>query len=144
MAQSILQKVINDVGDNEAMEVSSAGIQCADNPTMRNARLVVDENGYPSLDSHKSRQITLDTPEIVAEADLILVMESWHKDTLVAMFPQYAEKIHLLTSIAGKEEDVVDPFPQPIDVYRKCFEQLRQLIESNYMQIIFKATFKKE
>lgn len=55
-------------------------------------------------------------------ADLILAVAQCHADDLADQFPSAASKVQAL------EEDVDDPYCQPIDRYRKCRNQLRELL----------------
>jgi protein-tyrosine-phosphatase len=57
---------------------------------------------------HRSRQVTA---ELLSTQDLILVMESGHKEALEIEFPDQANKIHLLSEVVdGRTYDIPDPF----------------------------------
>lgn len=62
-------------------------------------------------------------------ADLVLVMESRHKDMVLSRFPQAEKKTHLLSEYVGESGDVPDPYLQGIEVYQKCAATLQSLLK---------------
>ncbi len=105
--------------------VTSAGL-CADgSPASFQACAVMEELGI-DLSQHRSRQIT---DELVNHAEQILTMTQNHRQMLLAAFPFAAEKISTLGNWAGTHEDVQDPYGCSVEVYRRCCEQLNDLIE---------------
>jgi protein-tyrosine-phosphatase len=77
------------------MQVGSAGlIALPGNTASFNAVRVAKENSI-SLEEHKARPITA---ELIDNADLVLVMESYQGHELIADHPQASEKI-LLPSV---------------------------------------------
>jgi protein-tyrosine phosphatase len=63
------------------------------------------------IQKHRSRVITRD---MLQDADLVLVMESGHKEALQVEFPSYREKILLLSEAAnGILYDIPDPMGNP-------------------------------
>ena len=60
-----------------------------------------------SIDGHKTRMISA---EILEEADLIMVMEQGHKESLQVEFPFARKKVHLLSQVLdGLVYDIPDP-----------------------------------
>ena len=55
-------------------------------------------------------------------AELVVAVAQCHADELADRFPSAASKVRVL------DEDVDDPFCQPIDRYRECRNQLRDLL----------------
>jgi protein-tyrosine-phosphatase len=127
--------MVIDNGDENQLNIQSAGMRHSGKPASENAQIVINENAYPSLEEHKSNQITKETENLLKEADVVYVMEKAHKDELVQMFPNHEQKIHLLTSIAGKDEDVPNPYGGEVETYKACFEFLKNIIEPNYSKI---------
>lgn len=97
-----------------------------------------------SVVAHQGQQIT---EKLVAESALVLVMEREHLDWLVAEWPQYRAKIHLLkqmsrlSATAGKrvdpisfmalttdfplkEDDIADPYRRGAAAARLAFEEI--------------------
>src|SRR5512140_3736796 len=59
------------------------------------------------IDEHKTQALTAD---LLAEADLVLVMEESHRDSIKAEFPFARKKIYLLSQVVdGVVYDIPDP-----------------------------------
>lgn len=66
---------------------------------------------------HRARQLTAKT---VRDADLILVMERYHRDRIVEMLPEAGPKIELLGSYGGSpDREIADPIGMSMEFYRK-------------------------
>ncbi|WP_242371218.1 low molecular weight protein-tyrosine-phosphatase [Anaeromyxobacter sp. SG26] len=72
------------------------------------------------LTPHRARQLT---PEMLAAADLVLVMESGHQRQIEAMAPSARGRVHRIGKFGGF--DVPDPYHLP----RASFESALALIE---------------
>jgi protein-tyrosine-phosphatase len=112
--------------DWKHVRVASAGTGATDGaPASADALLVATENGL-DLASHRARSIT---PELIAWADLILVMG--HSHLLAIGELGGGEKAALLTDFvdgSGLGEPVDDPFGAGADAYRRAFLQIRTAV----------------
>ena len=112
------------------MQVGSAGlIALPGNTASFNAVRVAKENSI-SLEEHKARPITA---ELIDNADLVLVMESYQGHELIADHPQASEKILLLRHFArygSRERGISDPYGRNLEAYRFCFEDIKECVES--------------
>jgi protein-tyrosine-phosphatase len=86
--------------------------------TMREAGL--------DLTRHRAQQLE---PGMTRAADLILVMENYHRERVLELVPDAAVRTRLLLSFEGRDEEVGDPIGSPIDVYRRTREQMRPALE---------------
>lgn len=112
--------------------VESAGVWARDGyPAHTNTLQILRERGV-DLSSHRSRQINL---AIVESFRLILTMESGHKEALHAAFPQYAERVYLLTEIAGKAYDVVDPVGGPFIDFEATADEMDGLLGRGFERL---------
>lgn len=112
------------------LEVASAGVGALEGqPASPHAVEVARKRGL-DLGKHSSRALT---HELVADADLILVMTDAHRRLVTGRFPQAEGKVHRLKAYAsGTERDVADPYGGPLEVYEACAEELeRELKEVN-------------
>ena len=72
---------------------------------------------------HAARRLTL---ELVAAADLVLVMEQRHREEVLALGPEFAYKVRTL-----KDTDVADPIGKSDSVYAACLREIKEsLIEA--------------
>jgi len=87
-------------------------------------------------DGHKARMIT---KKDVDWADIVLVMEKGHKETIEKKWPEEKEKIHLLgryISSGQIVDDILDPFGKSLYHYRAAQSQITLAVRSLLKQII--------
>jgi protein-tyrosine-phosphatase len=93
------------------------------------------------ISGHLSSPLTY---EAVQEADIVLVMEEFHRQRILEYVPQAKDKIFLLKEYACKGEnidgdmDIPDPISQPDEIYEKCAKDIKE-----YLTTIIKQ-FKKQ
>ncbi len=85
------------------------------------------------LGAHKSRRINRD---LLDTYDLVLVMESNHREGLLVEFPEMADRLFLLSEVAvGKVYNIPDPHTQPGDTFQDVSTELCDLIDKGYRNI---------
>ncbi|MGQ9664144.1 MAG: L-threonylcarbamoyladenylate synthase [bacterium] len=113
MAVGIIRTMLND----KFVEIESAGTAAMEGlPASENAQIVVKEFGG-DISTHKTRYLT---KELVDEADLILVMEFKHYETVLELAPEAAVKTFLLKEYKRrtKYNEVSDPVGKDLAAYR--------------------------
>jgi protein-tyrosine phosphatase len=119
-------------GRTEGWRVESAGIRTEPGlPVDALAQRAAREIGL-DLRNHRTHsidQICLD------EYDLIVAMEKSDREALSAEFPEYEEKIHLLTYLAGEVEDLPDPSVEHFSFHLQMAGKLVKLINVAYARI---------
>jgi len=125
MAEAMLKKRIADrLGckieelDDRGIVIMSAGINAP--PGARAAAEAIQTMQERGLDltQHESQPLS---DRIVRFADVVLTMTRGHRDTIVQSFPDAESRVHLISRGRG---DVADPIGGPLDLYRRCGEQL--------------------
>ncbi|MGA9533361.1 MAG: hypothetical protein WBR18_11650 [Anaerolineales bacterium] len=136
IAEAIFRRKVMAAGKGEDWRVGSAATWGqAGQPASEKARQVAEENGF-DLSHHRSRRVDdLD----LAAIDLMLVMESGHQEALRAEFPQLADRIQLLTSMAGPAYDVRDPVGGDVEGYRRTWAEIASLIERGFERMMVQA-----
>jgi protein-tyrosine phosphatase len=110
MAEALLRDALRGQRD---ISVESAGLGAlVDHPAAEHAVALMQERGL-DISEHRARQIT---PDMVHEADLVLVMEAGHKRAIDANEPVARAKIYRLGE--WQDRDIRDPYRQP----REAFE----------------------
>ncbi len=133
MAEAIARRVAAERGLTD-VEVASAGTGAWDGSGASEGALLVGLERNLDLNTHRSRLLT---PDLVARADLILVMGSSHLEQVEQMGG--AGKTHLLTAYAssgGTARSVADPFGGSLDTYRETFEELEREIRLAFNRIV--------
>ena len=134
MAEGILRELLREraaAGDAgaAAVRVSSAGTHA---PVGAPATPEAAEACAPlgaDLSAHRARQVTA---EILAAADVVLVMEPFHLSGVYARNPGASHQVSLLTEFAGDadSEGVPDPIGGPAAAYRQTCARLETLLRA--------------
>lgn len=120
MAEGLMKKHI---GDNSAMEVSSAGVAAsASSPASietRNILLAHDVDFH----SFRSRPVTT---ELIDESDYVFCMSRTHREAILKHMPEHREKVLRVGEFLGLEDatDVFDPFGLGEHAYKEVEAQL--------------------
>ena len=132
MAEAIARRVAAERGLTD-VEISSAGTGAWEGSGASEGALLVGLERNVDLNGHRSRLLT---PELVAGADLILVMGSSHLDQVEQLGG--AGKTYLLTAYASNgasRRSVADPFGGTLDTYRETFDELEREIRLAFDRI---------
>ncbi len=133
MAEGIARRFAAERG-LEDLEFSSAGTSAWDGaPASDGALLVGMEEGL-DLNAHRARSLSR---EIVAGADLVLVMSPHHRERVAALGGEH--KTHLLTDFAARaatERAVMDPFGGDLEMYRATFAELTHELDLAFQRIV--------
>ena len=107
------------------VHVSSAAlIDMKGEPADPVAAKLLQASGYDG-DGHQSRLLT---EEMIAQADLILVMEGNQRKLILDQYPPAEDKVKLLKSYSRDyteaDGDIKDPHRMSIYHYRLCFSEI--------------------
>lgn len=101
MAEALLRDALQASG----IEVESAGLGAlVDRPAEEHAIALMDERGL-DIRAHRARQLT---PQMVADADLVLVMDRDQKRAIESNEPTARGKIYRLGE--WQDQDIPDPY----------------------------------
>lgn len=107
--------------------VFSAGINAWEGDMLsRNAAEVLREQSL-GLSGHRAVRLTT---EMLASADVIFTMTKSQEEYLTGKYPDYKNKIKALGDAAGFSRDVADPFGGSLEVYRRCLQELDQMVRT--------------
>lgn len=119
VAEALLKDALQTKGNKNHI-ISSAGLGAIVGAAPdKIARELMLEKGI-HISDYRATQIT---PEMIRQADLILVMETLHKELIEHKEPSATGKVFRLGKWGGF--DIADPYLQE----RKVFEEVVQLIE---------------
>lgn len=119
MAEGFMKKIFKN-----SINVKSAGLAANGAPASANAVAVMSEEGI-DISGHISTRIT---PNMAAEADLILAMTKAHKEMLVHAVPSAADKVMTVAEWSGRGGDISDPYGGNLDDYRRCRDEIKEMI----------------
>ena len=119
------------------MVTSSAGTWAERvRPASRYSVEVLAEKGI-DIKAHRARMIDR---AMLAEADLVLTMESGHAEALRVEFGDQASKIYLLSQMVGPTYDISDPYGGPRHEYEIMIRDVTKLIDDGWDRLIGLAT----
>jgi protein-tyrosine-phosphatase len=137
MAKAIAIQLLNAMKPRPRIDIRAAGLAVSSNEASYGARYVIRElYDQDLLADHEPKVLT---SELIAEADLILVMDRSLLLTPGKTFP--SSKTFLLKEFLGSLGDVTDPWPDGKDAatlgrYRACAQELRELLTKNMDRIV--------
>ncbi len=119
--------------------ISSAGIAAlGGDPASEYSVKVLRENWGIDISSHRASSITVTE---LKKADLVLTMTRGHRDMILSAFPWAKDKVFTLREYVQTNPkdnsvkeydyslDIMDPYGMPIQVYKKCAEEIKQAVE---------------
>jgi protein-tyrosine phosphatase len=110
------------------LAIASAGFIGPDRPSPATAQDVARGRGV-DLSSHRSKLLS---NELVRAADLILVMDRFQRDGVVARFKADPSRVQLLVDFDPhpiRRRAVPDPVERPVEEFVRCFEQIDRCVE---------------
>jgi len=132
MAEVLFKDLLEDRGLQAGWRVQSAGVHATDGqPATELTRQVAAERGL-DLSAHHSKPANAAR---LAGADLVLVMEPAHREFLIEAFPRFADRVHLLTEVAGEDGPVEDPVGTNLENYRETADRLTALLTKGFRRI---------
>lgn len=109
--------------------VASAGtLNMIGVPASSGARAAAAEMGI-DLGYHRSSELSYTR---ITESDLIFAMEHHHREVILSLCPDMADKCLLM----DPKGDVADPVGQPLPVFRQCAHQIRQAMEYRLSEFV--------
>ena len=91
------------------------------------------------ISSHRAQEISA---ALLQEADVVFVMEPGQKEALAIEFPDFMDKVHLLTELIGGAYPISDPINGPIEGFYQTAERLDDLLETGFEQLLVWAQVK--
>jgi protein-tyrosine-phosphatase len=119
--------------DSNEWRVESAGTWGLDGShAYETVEMALKERGIDVSD-HTAR--TVDR-EMLGSFDLVLTMEKGQKEALRAEFPEFVDRIFLLSEMAGDVYDIHDPIGESLEKVRKSVQELDLLLDQGFERIV--------
>lgn len=129
MAEALFRNLIKEREDLATeLSVTSAGIYAFEgDPASREAIEVLKEEFGIDLRAHRARVLN---DKDIREAYLILTMTRHHREMILELYPEAADKIYTLKGFAQQEKtgDICDPYGQDYDTYKECAYEIESLL----------------
>jgi protein-tyrosine phosphatase len=123
MVEGLLIQAARDNG--KEIQIDSAGLEAmVGHPADPISRELVQSMKI-DISDHRARQLS---KEILQDTDLVLVMESWQKDEVIARYPETRGKVFNLGHWIGLE--IEDPYKQPRVAYAEALGKIKTSTDS--------------
>ncbi len=133
MAAGLLRQRLAEKGLEGKYQVISAGVEAVDGyRASRNGVFVMAERGIDTT-SHIAHTVTGND---MIRANLVLSMSRRQAQSLRQSWPQYAWKVYLLSEMAGKRQDIKDPFGGTVEQYRAAADVISSYIDEGLERIL--------
>jgi len=137
IAAACFSKKLASVKWGKGWIVQSAGTRASQGASALPVAIAAARKIGVSLEGHEARLIT---PELISTQDLILVMESEHKEALQNEFSIFSKYIFLLSEVVqNKVENVLDPVLSKSDSYIESASEIQAMIENGFYRICGQA-----
>ncbi|MBE0695812.1 MAG: low molecular weight protein arginine phosphatase [Anaerolineaceae bacterium] len=113
--------------------VESAGTWAVNGKTASKNSQIVMTRRKLDIRKHRSRIVT---SEMLAGSDLIITMETGHKEALCLEFPFVAARVFLLNEMVGNGESIKDPYGGTLQEYEETASLLENVIEKGMDRIL--------
>ena len=134
MAEALFRDlIVREVPGGKGWQVASAGTWAVNGQRASDNSVKVMANRSLDISAHRSKIITA---ELIANFDLILVMEAGHKEALRIEFAKAASKVFMLTELSGPAVPIVDPYGASEDRYEKTAKELEQYIQAGLPKML--------
>lgn len=132
LASAFFRKALDLSAMRGQWDVDSAGTWALpDLPVLPAVSLIASSHDL-DLARHRSKPVT---GGLLASQDLVLVMESGHREALQHEFPSTAERIHLLSQVVeGRTYDIPD-LTGSMETIAEIGEELNDLIQKGLVNI---------
>lgn len=122
-------------GGYDDVVVKSAGIYgLHESPASRYARQVMHDRDI-DISDHSSRQLTRD---MVRQADIILVMEQYHRWFIRSQAKDRKDKVLMISELVGDYYNIRDPYHSDRREYEYVAEKLEGIVDEGFSVLIKK------
>lgn len=127
MAEALFHKSMKEA--QLRIHACSAGLHAIAGTPPEPRALTVAEEMHISLSNHRAQLLT---PDLAAQADVILGMDYQNTAELLALYPSHREKILLLSAFAKdnrRHREIPDPYLGNLDATRNCYTFLQLCVD---------------
>ncbi len=122
MAEGLLTEIVKQRGGSTI--INSAGLHAMSGYPADKTSTGLLKSMNIDISQHRARQLSF---EILSEADLVLVMESWQKEAVIAMNPGSRGKVYNLGH--WTELEIEDPYKKPKIEYAHALGKIKTSID---------------
>ena len=133
MAYGLLKARLEAEQLGDEVRVETAGTYAlVGEPPSPGAQRALAKRGI-DISHHRARLVTA---EMLAQADVVLVMTESHRRSLFHLAPGELKKVHLVSELVGEQRDIPDPYGKPQEAYEAVAAMLETYIERGWPTLL--------
>jgi protein-tyrosine-phosphatase len=133
MGEAILKQLVAGRLDADEWRIESAGTWALHGSSPAPLSQVVMLARGLDISHHQSQPVT---EELIQQFDLVLAMESNHKESLQLVFKDRADRIFMISEVVGQREDISDPIGGELEDYHETADRLENILSQGLDRII--------
>jgi protein-tyrosine-phosphatase len=144
MAEFLMRRELTETGAEQQVRIVSAGLHANPGREAHPWAQQASEDLGISLAEHRAKPLTR---EMVEEADCVLAMDFQNKAELLTLYPEYQEKIFMLSAYAEgpwQYREIPDPYLGDVDTTRFCAMQLRTCVHNLMVATVLSSAAPKQ
>lgn len=130
MAMGLFRKKVSDLS---GWRIESAGTWTIQGQPAASYTLQVLQHRGIDIYDHRSRPVNR---ELLAQFNLILTMESGHKEALRIEFPEFTDRIFMLSEMIGEVSNIPDPMGGSIDEFIETAGDFERIFDQGFENIL--------
>jgi protein-tyrosine-phosphatase len=138
LAAALLTKSLHDLGITDSWRIGSAGTWARPGQPALPQVVSVARRFDIDLSAHSSRRVRR---PLLSSYDLILVMQSSHREALLTEFPELKERLYLLSEVVERRSYDIPDALESNEGILEVIEELRDLIRRGRDYICVLATY---
>jgi len=132
LAAAFFQQMLENSGRTNPWSVDSAGTWTSSGLRVLPEVLLIARKQGLDLSGHRSKLVS---EALLSTQDLILVMESGHREALQNEFPLIMDRVYLLSQVTeGRYYDIPDPIDSD-EAMREVGENIHELVQTGFGNI---------
>jgi protein-tyrosine-phosphatase len=135
LAEAYFRKLASESGRGEEFETFSAGVFAKPGRAGDSRAREVAQSMGVSLEAHAARRLS---PEDVARADIVCIMDSMNETVCLSRYPHAEKKILMLGAFGregGEPLEIADPYTGDIEAVRVCFQRVERSVRSLWKEL---------
>jgi protein-tyrosine-phosphatase len=133
MAEVLLKQKLKKYDPNTSWRIESAGTWAESGIPATQKSINVMEKRNLDLTSHRSKIIS---KELLKQFDLVLTMDDGHKESIKIEFPDFSNKVYLLSEMINAEISIDDPMGGSLNQFETIANQIDTYLEKGLKKIL--------
>lgn len=137
MASGLFKAMLDEAQIPGEWRIESAGTWALEGESAATGSQTVMSERSINISKHRAQNVNR---ELLLIFDLILTMESGHKESLRVEFPDLSDRIFLLSEMVNQKDEIEDPYGGTISEYEQAADEIEGYLKIGFDEIIRMAT----